>query len=24
VSGQHSVMAGQVTVWSDKVQAVMK
>ena len=22
VSGQHSVMAGQVTVWSDKVQAV--
>ena len=24
VSGQHSAMAGQVTVWSDKVQAVMK
>jgi len=24
MSGQHSVMAGQVTVWSDKVQAVMK
>jgi len=24
VSGQHSVMAGQITVWSDRVQAVMK